>query len=142
MVEARYDHLVARLQVASQRAGDRERQGRHVRPEDDLLGLMRAKEVGGCGVRLGDQCIGLVRGIEGAVGVRTASGEMRGDGLDALGRHLGPPGSVEIGDGHPVMLPLQGGEMRAHRVGIQATASHRSRHGTMVRGARRSARPV
>ena len=58
VVEARHDDLVPGLPVAREAPRHLERQRRHVRPEDDLLGPRRAEEVGHRRSRLGNDLVG------------------------------------------------------------------------------------
>ena len=60
VVEAGHDDLVARTEVAAQRAADAKRDRGHVRPERDLVGIVGTQEVGAGGVDLVEERIGLL----------------------------------------------------------------------------------
>ena len=96
VVELGDEDLVALAPVASGGARQRERERRHVRAEDRLLGTA-AEELAGLQSRLGDERLGaaarLVRSAD--VGVRLPV--VAGDGVDDLVGNLRAAGPVEEG---------------------------------------------
>ena len=94
VVEPRDEDLVARLELPPERAREHEVQRRHVRAEDDLLGLPADESRSGR-AGLFDNGVGAPARREEAAGVRVRLAEVAGDRLDHLVGNLGPAGAVE-----------------------------------------------
>ena len=93
MVEAGDHDLVAGLEVAADRAGDRVGQGRHVGPEGDFVGGA-VEEVGHGAAGFGDHGIGVAAGGVGSAGIGVVAAQVVGNGVDDALRDLRPAGAV------------------------------------------------
>src|SRR5258706_2389607 len=119
VVEAGHHDLVARLERRADRAGDMERQGRHVRAEGDLVAI-DAQEVAERDVRPFDDCIRPARGPECAavIGVRLAV--IVPDRRDDAAWDLRSTWSIEEGDGPVAVRQGQSGEAAPKRLDVKS----------------------
>src|SRR5512133_3914436 len=122
VVEARDEDLVAGRERPSERAREREVEGRHVLAEDRLRGPA-AEEAGRGRVRQLDQLVAAAAGGERSTEVRVRFTEIRGDRVDHGARALRAAGCVEEGDAGD-----ERGELCADRLQIDG----RSRHLTLL----------
>ena len=136
MVHAREDDLVAGREARPDRAAERERDRRHVRPEGDLVRVGRPEQVGDRGPRARDERVGLGARREGAMGVRAAVREVVADRVQARVGDLRARGTVEPGDGHVAVSSREGREARPDRLDVIGRDVHAHRPGRI------SARPL
>ena len=132
VVEPRHHDLVAGRQVATDRTAHRKGQGRHVRTERDLVGIVGADEIGGRSVDLVEERIGLDRCGEGAAMVGVAALEIVRHGGDAFARDLRAARAIQVGDARAIKRPRQRREVIAQRGDVQAALLADRGHGRIL----------
>ena len=110
MIEARNQNFIAGLELTAYRAGNRERQRRHVRAEGDFVGAA-VEEVGHGGAGFRNHGVGAAAGSVGSAGVGVVAAEVVGDGVDDALRDLGAAGAVEECGGVSVEGLGEGGKL-------------------------------
>ena len=121
MVELRDDDLIALGPLARGGPGQREREGRHVRAEDRLLGTA-AEEIGRGEAGLGHERLGAAARLIGATDVRVGFTVVARDGVDDRVGHLGAARSVE--EGERLSERREAGPNRLH---VECDGRHRRR---------------
>jgi hypothetical protein len=120
VVELRDDDLVAGLELAPERAREREVERRHVRAEDDLF-RRAAEEVAAGPARLVHERLRATARRVRAADVRVRGAQVVRDRLDHLVRHLRAAGPVEEDE-----LVLERREPRPHRCHVESHRAHRT----------------
>src|SRR3989442_9190713 len=127
VVEPGDDDLVARLQLALDRAADGKGEGRHVGAEDDLVGGDGIEEGRGRMANFRDQGVRLPAGRKDAALVGINRPPVFGGAVDDALRHLRAGGIVEVDDRLSIDLEGERGELRANGLQVDVVGGRHQR---------------
>ncbi len=111
MIEPGNDDLIAGIPEGGDSPAHGERQRRHIRAEDDLIGIASSEEIGHRPLGLGDNLIAFPAGDKTTAMIGVVIGKMIRNSIDDALRHLAAGGAVEVYGGLTVDDSGKGGEL-------------------------------